>query len=225
MKIISISSKGLCWIMLLSFSIASEAQSQSSFRLMDASSQESIIGANFEYNQQKGQSDLQGLIFFDFQEDASMKLSHLSYGHWILDSGDLEKAVKEGIALRSTSAIRIYPVSVIALRPKRDEREIYQLEDLDRLAHDGGEVLNQTPLINGIRKSGSYGFDPVLRGFKYDQINIVMDGIQSANAACPNRMDPPSSQMAPNMIKQIEIIKGPHALRYGNAIGGSKDDC
>lgn len=221
MKTISISTKGLCWIMLLSFYFASEAQSQSSFRLMDASSQEPIIGATFEYHQQKGQSNMEGLILFDFEEDASMRLSHLSYGQWLLHSGDLKKAIKEGMVFRSTSEIRIYPVSVIALRPKRDETEVYQLEDLDRLAHDGGEVLNHTPLINGIRKSGSYGFDPVLRGFKYDQINIVMDGIQSASAACPNRMDPPSSQMAPNMIKQIEIIKGPHALRYGNAIGGT----
>ncbi|MEZ5022434.1 MAG: TonB-dependent receptor plug domain-containing protein [Chitinophagales bacterium] len=63
--------------------------------------------------------------------------------------------------------------------------------------------------------------DPVLRGFKYDQLNIVMDGVQSATAACPNSRIPPTSQMAPNMLDRIEILKGPHALRYGSGFGGT----
>ena len=60
-----------------------------------------------------------------------------------------------------------------------------------------------------------------MRGFKNDQLNIVIDGLQSATAACPNRMDPPTSQIALNRIKQIEILKGPHALRYGIGLGGT----
>ena len=59
------------------------------------------------------------------------------------------------------------------------------------------------------------------RGFKYDQLNIVLNGAQSATAACPNRMDPPTSQMAPNMLDRIEVLKGPHALRYGAGFGGT----
>ena len=64
-------------------------------------------------------------------------------------------------------------------------------------------------------------FDPVLRGFKYDQINVVYDGGQSATAACPNLMDPFTSQMPPNMIRRIEILTGPHALRYGCSFGAT----
>jgi iron complex outermembrane recepter protein len=60
-----------------------------------------------------------------------------------------------------------------------------------------------------------------MRGFKYEQLNVVVDGLQSANAACPNRMDPPTSQIVLNRIKQIEILKGPHALRYGIGLGGT----
>ncbi|NND06865.1 MAG: TonB-dependent receptor plug domain-containing protein [Saprospiraceae bacterium] len=150
-----------------------------------------------------------------------MIFSHLRYSQWTLAFTELQKTVQKGTLLRAPSVVKMYPVNIIALRPKRDEKQTYQLDHLDRLSHDGGEILNQTPVINGIRKSGSYGYDPVMRGFKHDQINMVMDGLQSASAACPNRMDPPSSQMAPNMIKQIEIIKGPHALRYGNSVGGT----
>ena len=41
---------------------------------------------------------------------------------------------------------------------------------------------------------------------KYDQLNIVLNGAQCATAACPNRMDPPTSQLAPNTIEKVEIV-------------------
>ncbi|MBK7341747.1 MAG: TonB-dependent receptor plug domain-containing protein [Saprospiraceae bacterium] len=72
-----------------------------------------------------------------------------------------------------------------------------------------------------IRKAGKYGFDPVVRGFKYDQLNLVIDGAQSCVAACPNRMDPPASQVSLNQMEKVEVIKGPHALRYGSGLGGT----
>lgn len=34
-------------------------------------------------------------------------------------------------------------------------------------------------------------------------------------------MDPPSSQIAMNMIEQVDIFKGPHSLRFGNSFGGT----
>jgi len=49
----------------------------------------------------------------------------------------------------------------------------------------------------------------------------VLDGVQTAAAACPNRMDPATSQMAPNMLRDVEILKGPHALRYCTGFGGT----
>lgn len=120
-----------------------------------------------------------------------------------------------------SDTINLHPVTIIALRPTFFQNENLDMDYMDYMAHDGGALLNQTPVISSIRKSGSYGFDPVLRGFKYDQLNIVLNGVQCASAACPNRMDPATSQMAPNMINRIEILKGPHALRYGGALGGT----
>lgn len=117
--------------------------------------------------------------------------------------------------------IELYPATVISIRPDTDKKELLELDYLDNMAHDGGALLNQLASINTIRKSGAYGFDPVFRGFKYEQLNLVLNGAQTASAACPNRMDPPSSQMSPNMIQKIEILKGPFALRYGNAFGGT----
>ncbi len=120
-----------------------------------------------------------------------------------------------------SDTIDLYPATIIALHPRAEEAETLDLDYVDQMAHDGGALLNQIAAIGSIRKSGSYGFDPVFRGFKYDQLNVVLNGAQSATAACPNRMDPPTSQMAPNMIQRIEILKGPHALRYGCSFGGT----
>jgi len=44
--------------------------------------------------------------------------------------------------------------------------------------------------------------EPILRGFKYDQLNVQFDGgVHSANA-CPNRMDPAIAQISPEEIEK-----------------------
>lgn len=87
------------------------------------------------------------------------------------------------------------------------------------MQHDSGQVLQQIPGFSAIRKSGAYGFDPVFRGLKHEQLNILNDGALGAHAACPNRMDPPTSQVMINQVEQIEVLKGPHSFRYGPAMG------
>ncbi len=85
--------------------------------------------------------------------------------------------------------------------------------------HDGGAMFkNQVGF--GVEKRGNYGIEPVLRGFKYSQLNVQIDGgVHSANA-CPNRMDPAISQISPEEIQKIEVIKGPYNVRFGSAFGG-----
>ncbi len=91
----------------------------------------------------------------------------------------------------------------------------------DALFHDAGRFLTEIPEISSVRKAGNYGSDPVLRGFKYEQLNLVIDGISSAVNACPSRMDPASSQVNMNIVREAEIYKGPYFFRYGNALGGT----
>ncbi len=116
--------------------------------------------------------------------------------------------------------VTLSPLTVIGLRLDTDTLNM-DVQPPDRLGHDPGAFLGQHPMISGIRKSGSYGFDPVMRGFKYDQLNIVIDGMACAVAACPNRMDPPASQIPLNQMERVEIYAGPHSLRYGPAFGGT----
>lgn len=86
-------------------------------------------------------------------------------------------------------------------------------------AHDVGEIfLNQSGF--GVIKRGNYAMEPVLRGYKYEQLNVQINGgIRSSNA-CPNRMDPAISQVSPEDIEKVEIIKGPYSVRFGPSFGG-----
>ncbi len=210
-------------IMLCFLSSGLLAQStETKIRLMDLNTALPIMGATFEYGEQQGLSNEEGLVRFQFEEGVVLSFSHLNYGSWTLEGESLQRAIQQGLYYRESLSQELFPVTVIALRPQgRQPKEELGITYPDRLEHDGADILNRLPAFNSIRKGGNYGFDPVFRGFKYDQLNIVLNGAQSATAACPNRMDPPTSQMAPNMMHRIEVLKGPHALRYGTGLGAT----
>ncbi|MCG8475032.1 MAG: TonB-dependent receptor [Cytophagales bacterium] len=209
------------WLCLCSASVA-QSQVIRKIQLLDKQSLQPIVGASYQYGGQNGHSDSLGVIVFRWNPDASMHLSHLIYGKWFLESNHLSKASSQPMTVFREEQNRVLqPVSVISVRIPINKSEDIPLRAADRTAHDAGELLRRTAAVSGVRKSGAYGLDPVLRGFKYSQLNIVLDGCATASAACPNRMDPPTSQMAPNMLRRIEILKGPYALRYGCGIGGT----
>lgn len=197
------------------------AQDNRSFQVLDQATKEPIIGLTFHYGNQKGVSDNSGFINLSFVSGEVLLLSHINYGKWTIEESELLDAIEKGRLFRIENMFNLQPISVISLKGMEDEEQRIHISDQERLHHDAGAVLNLNPVISSIRKSGAFAFDPVMRGFKYDQLNIVIDGLQSANAACPNRMDPPTSQIALNRIKQVEILKGPHALRYGIGLGGT----
>lgn len=192
-----------------------------SIRLIDPNDSNPIIGAHYKYAEQYGLSDSTGKITIDYLPGTELELSHISYGQWFVADKNVKKALQKGKLFKKEEHYNLQPVSIITLRPSNKPSEKKQLEAQDKLAHDVSLILNQNAAISSIRKSGSTSFDPVLRGFKYEQLNVVIDGLQCSTTACPSRMDPPTSQVAPNMIDQVEIFKGPHSLRYGNSLGGT----
>ena len=194
---------------------------QQQIRLLDLENNKAIDLVSYEYGDQQGISDDNGFISFNYKEGTLMSLSHVKYGIWLLNDKEVKEVMTQKIYYLSLP-VNFHPVTIIGLRPQgRQPEDGLKIEYQDRLEHDGADILNQIPAFNSIRKSGTYGFDPVFRGFKYDQLNIVLDGAQSATAACPNRMDPPTSQMAPNMMDRIEVLKGPYALRFGTGFGAT----
>ena len=215
--------KKINFLFLLFFliSIKLSAQDNKKIKILDQTSQIPIKDVYFQYNKQSGLSDSSGFIEITYIEGEILQLTHTSYGKFALNDKQVKFAIQEGSISRNIDIYDLQPVSIIAIQSKISESDKIVLSYMNKQAHDGGAILNIDPTIGGIRKSGSYGFDPVLRGFKYDQLNVVINGSQGATAACPNRMDPPTSQVPVHMIDQVEILKGPYSLRYGNSFGGT----
>jgi iron complex outermembrane recepter protein len=90
-----------------------------------------------------------------------------------------------------------------------------QLKDI----HDVGEIFADQPGF-GVIKRGNFAMEPVLRGFKYEQLTTIYNSGATSTNACPNRMDPAISQISPEEIEKIELIKGPYSVRYGPSFAG-----
>lgn len=189
--------------------------------LSDQKTGEPISDVHYIYGDQKGISTIDGLIELSFVPGEILKIQHMHYGVHSFDEQEVAQLLEKGSLKLDSRIYDLLPVTVVSINSPIGSQEEREFSSVDRLNHDGGDILNSISGFGSIRKSGSYGFDPVFRGFKNEQLNIVINGVQSCLAACPNRMDPPSSQIAPNMMERVEILKGPHSLRYGNSFGGT----
>lgn len=190
--------------------------------LQQAENRSPIAHVDYIYGMAKGLSDQAGTIRLTFIPGEVLYLSHIELGEIRLSAEEVVNALREGkLILKPGQGYMLEPVTVLALRPLQVAQSKLNVLQYDRLQHDAGAFLGSLTTISNIRKSGSYGFDPVYRGFKYDQLNLVIDGMVSATTACPSRMDPPASQISLNQIDRIEILKGPHTLRYGPSFGAT----
>ena len=207
------------WLFLMAI-LPITSFSQQVLKIIDQETDAAIVGAAYTYSGQAGFSDANGQLKINYKQGESLYLSHVSYGQWSLTADEIRSGIEAGFVTRTALIVGLMPVNVLAIRKKSNEQQLLPIEKADALSHDAGQFLSRLPEFGGIRKSGSYGFDPVLRGFKYDQLNILVDGAQTTMAACPNRMDPAASQVVLNMMDQVEILKGPYSLRYGNSFGG-----
>ena len=82
---------------------------------------------------------------------------------------------------------------------------------------DLAEVLRDISGVTAGRMSG-HGLDPIIRGQREHQLNVLLDGAAIANA-CPNRMDPPTSFGNLAGYDAVEVRKGVTTLTRGP--GGS----
>ena len=78
---------------------------------------------------------------------------------------------------------------------------------------DGGEWVLEVPGVSGV-SMGTHGIDPVIRGQKNNQLNVLLGGAYIFGG-CPNRMDPPSSYATPEIYDSALVIKGMQSVIYG----------
>ena len=84
---------------------------------------------------------------------------------------------------------------------------------------DLSEILSSiNPEINMVRAS-AIGNDIVLRGFKRDDINVLIDGAK-IYGACPNRMDPPAMHVSIADIESVKLLEGPFDVENFGSMGG-----
>lgn len=116
--------------------------------------------------------------------------------------------------------IEMVKITKLNIQNHQNSKQI-KVSSTQLLDHDAGNFLKTLPEISGIKKAGNFGTDPVLRGFKYEQLNIVTDGAVNAINACPSRMDPSISQINMNSVAEAQIYKGPYQFRFGSTLGGT----
>ena len=85
---------------------------------------------------------------------------------------------------------------------------------------DLAEVLREISGVTSARMSG-HGLDPVIRGQREHQLNVLLDGAAIANA-CPNRMDPPTSFGNLAGYDAVEVHKGVTTLTRGPGGSGGR---
>ena len=197
-------------------SITNFCKSQTSVIIKDKETSLPVKGVSYLSGNQKGESDENGMIVLN--DPHSLNITHISYLPLHLAHDELADAIKNGVVFLQPSAGTLNPVTVYAVKGKANT-DNHKLTNGDWVQHDAGQVLQQVPGFSVIRKSAGFGFDPVFRGFKLDQLNILTNGGLTSLAACPSRMDPPTSQVLVSQVEKIEILKGPHSFRYGPAFG------
>lgn len=99
------------------------------------------------------------------------------------------------------------------------QTDISENQIRERNPSDVGELFKGNNGFGIIRKGG-YAVDPVLRAFKYEQLNMQFDGGVRVSPACPNRMDPVTTHISAEDLEKVEIVKGPFTVRYGQTLGG-----
>jgi iron complex outermembrane recepter protein len=141
-----------------------------------------------------------------------------------LQNEDAVETGADGVALLELQLTRDESIRLEEIVVSGSRIHVYPQTDLltsdveRRWPKDIGEFLRGVPGVSSIRKGGT-AMDPVIRGFRQDQVNVQVDGGMRVSGACPNRMDPPTAHVQSEDLEKIEILKGPFSVRFGPTLG------
>ncbi|MCH8557207.1 MAG: TonB-dependent receptor [Balneolia bacterium] len=179
----------------------------------------SLNGESFAVTAQNGSFQIR---IQDINANSELTVSHVGFHRY---------AYPLHAATQTDELIRIYlrpyaqsmsPVTVVAHHTMGAPRNGLDITEATFTSIDSGSFLREADNVSGVRRGG-FGIDPVVRGQSGSRLNIRLDGLSTTAAACPNRMDPPTSHIRLSDIERVEIHHGPHALQFGPAFGGTVD--
>ncbi|NEN22611.1 hypothetical protein G3O08_03715 [Cryomorpha ignava] len=81
------------------------------------------------------------------------------------------------------------------------------------------KILARSGRIDMIKR-GNFAFEPILNGMGSDRMNLTIDGMKIFGA-CTDKMDPVTSYVEPNNLKNFTIHNGASGGKYGSSIAGS----
>jgi iron complex outermembrane recepter protein len=165
-------------------------------------------------------------LAIDGQADrAVLKVTHVGFRPASVTLSSDELNEQPGITVRLVPVSEtLAPVTVMAHRTMHTPAHSMSTDKPVLLPIDSGAFLREAGNASGIRRGG-FGIDPVIRGLSGSRLNVRVDGLTTTAAACPNRMDPPTSHIRLSDIERVEIYRGPHALEYGPLIWRNGELC
>lgn len=189
--------------------------------LRDAQSGEPIAGAVININQKLLLSDDQGCFFIPVSNENTIELQITHIGYEPVTRFIKLPADQESLNIKLKSSVRLLEEVLISTdqRPSVSQKKFDRETVLKNNPKNIGDIFGDKEGF-GIVKRGGYAMEPVFRSFKYEQLNLIFDGGTYITNACPNRMDPASTQISPAEIDRIELVKGPFSVRYGQTMGG-----
>jgi iron complex outermembrane recepter protein len=154
-------------------------------------------------------------------EPITVRISHIGFRPITekIEPDELQSGSPLQFVLNPSSEM-MSPLTVLSHRVMNSPSNRMGTDKAAFLPIDSGQFLREAGNASGIRKGG-FGIDPVLRGLSGSRLNVRLDGLTATAAACPNRMDPPTSHIRLSDIERVEIHRGPHALQYGPSFGGT----
>ena len=193
-------------------------------QILSNDTEEPIIGAHVRLQQHNLVTITDETGTFQFVVDAgethfTIRITHIGYRPKlrVIQLPDFH----ENPVIRMLPASEMMsPLTVISNRPLNAPSSQMEAVQGTFLPVDSGAFLRNAGNASGIRRGG-FGIDPVIRGLSGSRLNIRVDGLATTAAACPNRMDPPTSHIRLSDIERVEIHRGPHALQYGPSFGGT----
>lgn len=179
----------------------------------------SLNGESFAVTAQNGSFRIS---LQDMNANSELTVSHVGFHKYTyrIDAANLSDDLIQ-IYLRPY-AQSMSPVTVVAHHTMGAPRNGLDISEATFTSIDSGSFLREADNVSGVRRGG-FGIDPVVRGQSGSRLNIRVDGLSTTAAACPNRMDPPTSHIRLSDIERVEIHHGPHALQFGPAFGGTVD--
>ncbi len=185
--------------------------------LYDNLTGEPVVGAVIQSKNSKNEtiSDIEGKFSLQTEEGSILIIIHPEYEKLEIKAGkEIKIRLKPKNIELNTVVIKANPLEDIT-------HSVIVTDEIKK----GSQPRTAADLFNDIpgfsmQKRSSTALEPSLRSFKYEEMNVKINGGSKIVNACPNRMDPITAHIIPEEVSRIEVVKGPYTVRFGQTFGG-----